>query len=170
MNCTREFINRELSSDPNPQYFLKSTAVQMGGVLPHKWEAYCSTNGRCTVGFPFLQGLEGREVQRYEWGAYCRTNWRCTAALFPRPVGVGVYETLLNTMRHKNITYPKNFYPNYFQITVARSEFFSNEFRKITRYLLYLCELRDITRQGPLPLSNYFISPLPDLKFSELIG
>ena len=25
---------QELSGDPNPQYFLKSTAVQMGGVLP----------------------------------------------------------------------------------------------------------------------------------------
>ena len=86
---------QELSGDPNPQYFLKSTAVQMGGVLPYKWEAYCSTNGRCTVGFPFLQGLKARKAQRYKWGACCRTNWRCTAALFPRPVGVGVSETLL---------------------------------------------------------------------------
>ena len=34
------------SGDPNPQYFSKSTAVQMGRVLPYKWEAYCSTNGR----------------------------------------------------------------------------------------------------------------------------
>ena len=30
------------SGDPNPQYFSKSTAVQMGGVLPYEWEAYCS--------------------------------------------------------------------------------------------------------------------------------
>ena len=45
--------------------------------------------------FPFLQGLEAREVQRYKSGAYCRTNWRCTAVLFPRPVGVGVSETLM---------------------------------------------------------------------------
>ena len=60
---------------PQPQYFPKSTAVQMGGVLPYKWEAYCSTNGRCTVGFPFLQGLEARKVQQCKWGAYCRTNW-----------------------------------------------------------------------------------------------
>ena len=66
----------------------------MGGVLPYNWEAYCSTNGRCTVGFPFLQGLEARKVQRYKWGAYCRTNWRCTAVLSSRPVGVGVSETL----------------------------------------------------------------------------
>ena len=81
-------IAQELSGDPNPQYFLKSTAVEMGGVLPYKWEAYCSTNGRCIVGFPFLQGLEARKVQRYKWGAYCRTNWRCIAVLSPRPVGV----------------------------------------------------------------------------------
>ena len=47
------YIIQELSGDPNPQYFPKSTAVQMGGVLPYKWEAYCSTNGRCTVAFPF---------------------------------------------------------------------------------------------------------------------
>ena len=45
---------------PTPSIFSK--------VLPYKLEAYCSTNGRCTVGFPFLQGLEAREVQRYKWG------------------------------------------------------------------------------------------------------
>ena len=67
----------------------------MGGVLPYKWEACCSTNGRCIVGFPFPQGLEARKVQRYKWGAYCRTNWRCAAVLSPRPGGVGVSETLL---------------------------------------------------------------------------
>ena len=44
------------SGDPNPQYFSKSTAVQMGGVLPYKLKkkAYCSTNGRRIAGFPFL--------------------------------------------------------------------------------------------------------------------
>ena len=82
------------SGDPNPQYFSKSTAVQMGGVLPYKWEAYCSTNGRRIAGSPFLRSLEARKVRRYEWGAYCRTNWRCTAVLFRQVVGVGVSETL----------------------------------------------------------------------------
>ena len=82
------------SADPNPQYFSKSTAVQMGGVLPYKWEAYCSTNGRRTAGFPFLRSLEARKVRRYKWGAYCRTNWRCTAVLFRQVVGVGVSKTL----------------------------------------------------------------------------
>ena len=80
--------DQELSGDPNPQYFLKSTAIQMRGILPYKWEAYCSTNGKCTVGFPFLEGLEARKVQRYNYTAYCRTNWRCTAVLSSRPVGV----------------------------------------------------------------------------------
>ena len=58
-------------------------------------EAYCSTNGRCTVGFPFFQGLEARKAQRYKWRAHCRTTWRSIAILSPRPVGVRVSETLL---------------------------------------------------------------------------
>ena len=41
---------------------------------------------------------------------------------------------------------------------------------EITRYLLHLCELCDITRLGPLSLLNYFLLPLPDSNFSELIG
>ena len=57
-------IIQALSADPNPQYFLKSTAVQMEGVLLYKWEAYCSANGRCTAGFPYLQGLQVRKVQQ----------------------------------------------------------------------------------------------------------
>ena len=47
--------NQKRSGDPNPQYFAKSTAIQMGGVLPYKWEAYCSTNGRRIAGFPFFK-------------------------------------------------------------------------------------------------------------------
>ena len=82
------------SGEPNPQYFSKSTAVQMGGVLPYKWEAYCSTNGRRIAGFPFLRSLEARKVRRYKWGAYCRTNWRCTAVLLRQVVGVGVSKRL----------------------------------------------------------------------------
>ena len=56
----------------------------MGGVLPYKWEAYCSTNGRRTAGFPFLRSLIP--------GKY--GDWRCTAVLFRQVVGVGVSETL----------------------------------------------------------------------------
>ena len=40
----------------------------MGGVLRYKPEAHCSTNWRCTEAFPFLQGLEASEAQRYKWG------------------------------------------------------------------------------------------------------
>ena len=71
------------SGDPDPQYFSKSIAVQMGGggVLPYKWEAYCSTNGRRIAGLPFVRSLEARKVRRYKWGGvlpyklevYCRT-------------------------------------------------------------------------------------------------
>ena len=91
--------SQKRSGDPNPQYFSKSTAVEMGDVLPYKWEAYCSTNGRRTAGFPFLRSLEARKVLRYKWGAYCRTNWRCTAVLFRQVVGVGVSETLPKIQR-----------------------------------------------------------------------
>ena len=41
---------QELSSTPNPWYFLKSikvSPVQMGGVLRYKWEAHCGANRRC---------------------------------------------------------------------------------------------------------------------------
>ena len=81
-------INQKRSGDPNPQYFSKSTAVQMGGVLPYKWER--------TAVLPFLRSLEARKVRRYKGGAYCRTKWRCTAVLFRQVVGVGVSETLPN--------------------------------------------------------------------------
>ena len=62
------------------------TAVQMGGVLQYKWEAYCRVH--------LSSKLRSRNVQRYKWGAYCRTNWRCTAVLIRPVVGVGVSETL----------------------------------------------------------------------------
>ena len=91
-----KYPGQKRSGDPQPSVFSKSTAVQMGGVLPYKWEAYCSTNGRRTAGFPFLRSLEVRKVRRYKWGAYCRRNWRCTAVLFRQVVGVGVSETLPN--------------------------------------------------------------------------
>ena len=92
-------VAQKRSGDPNPQYFSKSAAVQMGGVLPYKWEAYCSANGRRIAGFPFLRSLEARRVRRYKRGAYRRTNWRCTAVLFRQVVRVGVSETLPRTCR-----------------------------------------------------------------------
>ena len=77
-------VCQKLSCDPNPQYSLKSTAVQVGGAaLPYKWEAYCHTNGRCTVGFPFLQGLEARKVHdAHGWRAAVQTG--CVLPCFLR--------------------------------------------------------------------------------------
>ena len=53
-------IVQKRTGDPNPQYFLKSTAVQMGGVLPYKWEAYCRVSlsvlqGGVLQGFPLFE-------------------------------------------------------------------------------------------------------------------
>ena len=51
---------------PSPEYFLKSTAGQMGGVLPYKWEAYCSTNGEvyCWASLSSrLRSQEGPAIQ-----------------------------------------------------------------------------------------------------------
>ena len=66
---------------------------------------------------------------------------------------------------------PEKFLPEFvLKLPLHDLRFF--EFWRITRYLLYLCELRDIifTRLGSLPWSNDFLLPLPDLKFSESIG
>ena len=65
----------------SPSIFSKSAAVQLGGILPYKWEAYCSTNGRRIAGFAFLRSFEARKIRRHKWGVYCRTNWRCIAVL-----------------------------------------------------------------------------------------
>ena len=54
---------RNFQEPPTPGTFSKVLPVQMGGVLRYKWEAYCSTNGGCTAGFAFLQGLEARKAE-----------------------------------------------------------------------------------------------------------
>ena len=61
----------EHPGDHNHHDFPKSTAIQMGGVLRYKWEAYCDTNGRSTDSIPFPQSV-GHQT-------YCNTNWRRTA-------------------------------------------------------------------------------------------
>ena len=55
--CFSRHADQELlfCSDPNPPYFLKSTAVQMGGILPYKWEAYAVQMGGVFLGFPFFK-------------------------------------------------------------------------------------------------------------------
>ena len=85
---------RNVPVTPTPSIFPKVLPYKWGGVLPCKWEAYCSTNGRRIAGFPFLRSLEARKVRRSKCGAYCRTNWRCAAVLLRQVVGVGVSETL----------------------------------------------------------------------------
>ena len=68
-----EFI-QELSGDPNPQYFLKSIVVEIGGVLQYRLEAYCSTDGRLieykweVYSWVSLQSFEARKAQRYKCG------------------------------------------------------------------------------------------------------
>ena len=54
-------------------------AIQMGGVLQYKWEAYCDTNGRSTDNASLLlepRGTKSTSIQirgilRYKWAVYC---------------------------------------------------------------------------------------------------
>ena len=95
---------RNVPVTPTPSIFPKVLPYKCGGgtavTVPYKWEAYCSTNGRRTAGFPFLRSLEARKAQRYKWGVYCRA--RCTAVLFRQVVGVGVSETLPTKAQKRN--------------------------------------------------------------------
>ena len=67
----------EHSGDHNHQDFLKST---VGGVLQHKWEAYCDTNGRSTDNISLSSEHRGTKstaiqigggVLQYKLGVYC---------------------------------------------------------------------------------------------------
>ena len=71
VHCTPHF--GEHPGDHNHQDFPKSTAIQMGGVLQYKWEAYCDTNGRSTESIPFPQSLGAPKVLQYKLEAYCNT-------------------------------------------------------------------------------------------------
>ena len=78
---TSMLFHGEHSGDHNHQDFPKSTAIQMGGVLQYKWEAYCDTNGRSTDSislFSERRGTKSTAVQmggvlQYKWEAYCDT-------------------------------------------------------------------------------------------------
>ena len=77
---------RNVPVTPTPVFFQKycrtnggRTAVQMGGVLQYKWEAYCRVS--------LSSKLRSQESMAIQMGAYCRTNWRCTAVLFSQVVG-----------------------------------------------------------------------------------
>ena len=77
-------ISGEHSGDHNHQDFPKSTAIQMGGVLQYKLEAYCDTNGRTTDSISLSlerMGTKSTAVQiggvlQYKWEAYCDTFLR----------------------------------------------------------------------------------------------
>ena len=79
----RRFIG-EQSGDHNHQDFPKSTAIQMGGVLQYKWEAYCDTNGRSTDSTSLSSECRGTKstaiqiggVLQYKLKAYCDTFLR----------------------------------------------------------------------------------------------
>ena len=64
--------------DPNPQYLLESTAVQMGGVLPYKWEESC--------GASLSSKLRSQEGPAIQMGAVLPYKLECAAVLSSRPV------------------------------------------------------------------------------------
>ena len=80
----RNNFNGEHPSDRNHQDFPKSTAIQMGGVLQYKWEAYCDTNGRSTDSIPLSSELRVTRstpiqiggVLQYKLEVYCDTFLR----------------------------------------------------------------------------------------------
>ena len=71
----------EHPGDHNHQDFSKSTAIQMGGVLQYKWEAYCDTNGTSTDSISLSSERRGtksiaiqiRGVLQYKLEVYCDT-------------------------------------------------------------------------------------------------
>ena len=70
-----------LQSQPNPQYFSKSTAVQMGGrtavqmggVLQYKWEAYCGVSLSSKLRSQESTAIQMGGVLPYKLEVYCRT-------------------------------------------------------------------------------------------------
>ena len=81
MPLSKSTLNQKRSGDPKPPVFFQKycrtngsrTAVQMGGVLQYKWEAYCRVS--------LLRSLEARKygntngggVLPYKLEVYCRT-------------------------------------------------------------------------------------------------
>ena len=74
-------INQKRSGDPNPQYFFKKycrtnggrTAVQMGGVLQYKWEAYCRASLSSKLRSQESTAIQMGGVLPYKLEVYCRT-------------------------------------------------------------------------------------------------
>ena len=87
-------------ADHNHQDFLKSTVIQMGGILQYKWEACCDTNGRSTGSISLSlepRGTKSTAIQiggvlQYKWEVFCDTLlrnsggwgfWHSSDYLFP---------------------------------------------------------------------------------------
>ena len=71
-NWVRAYCQKH-SGDPNPQYFSKSTAVQMGGVLPYKWEAYCRVSLSSKLRSQESTAIQMGDVLPYKLEVHCRT-------------------------------------------------------------------------------------------------
>ena len=57
----------EHSGDHNHQDFPKGTAIQIGGVLQYKWEAYCHANGRSTDKISQMGGVLRYFLEKKWW-------------------------------------------------------------------------------------------------------
>ena len=74
-------LDQKRFGDPNPQYFSKSTAVQMGGrtavqmggVLQYKWEAYCGVSLSSKLRSQESTAIQMGGVLPYKLEVYCRT-------------------------------------------------------------------------------------------------
>ena len=74
-------ISQKHSGDSNPQYFSQKychtnggrTAVQMGGVLQYKWEAYCSVSLSSKLRSQESTAIQMGGVLPYKLEVYCRT-------------------------------------------------------------------------------------------------
>ena len=96
---------QERSGDPNPQYFSKSTAVQMGaycrtngGVLQYKREAYCGVSLSSKLRSQESAAIQMGGVLPYKLGVYCRTFWTSCRGWGFRNIA---QRLLFHTSKHK---------------------------------------------------------------------
>ena len=103
-------INGKHPGDHNHQDFPQSTAMQMGGVLQYKWEAYCDTNGRSTDNISLSLQPRGTKsiaiqiggVLQYKWEVYCDTYLRSSGGWgFRHSSELRVYTTRPQVQKNK---------------------------------------------------------------------
>ena len=73
-----------ISVTTTTKIFKKSTVIRMGGVLQHKWEAYCDKNGRSTDSVSLSSERRGTESTAIQIGGVlqCKLEVYCDAILF----------------------------------------------------------------------------------------